>query len=378
MPEITAIQMGDNVFADFYYLDDNDKSKGAILENIHGYGRMYDKKSDWTEVSTGEHFGFMPGYIINDISIPDGITSISESFLEYAADARFEKLNFPSNIYIGAGVEEIGRAAFRYYDRDGLSQRGGFKNIFFSNPANLKKVGDLAFSAQHLQYINFDGHTPEELGNQLFYNCNDLVEIDLGKNLNMTYGMFNDCYSLHHFNEDNSIASFDTGDGVPKRFGAMKNCNSIEELTFTEDCVFEHLGGYKPVNNTAYFSVENGKGSNCDEHGYQKTVIHGRSTWAMCHSWLSLEGRNCVLDNGQRCSRPFLVLNHLGKVVKVPLYPNPSNDKLSPDYNIQNFMPINHCGKIWYAVCDRSVYISPLIIRNNLKGEGASMVINYE
>ena len=25
MPEITAIQMGDNVFADFYYLDDNDR-----------------------------------------------------------------------------------------------------------------------------------------------------------------------------------------------------------------------------------------------------------------------------------------------------------------------------------------------------------------
>lgn len=378
MPEITAIQMGDNVFADFYYLDANDKSKGAILENIHGYGRMYDKRSDWTEVSTGEHFGFMPGYIINDISIPDGITSISESFLEYAADARFEKLIFPSNIYIGAGVEEIGRAAFRYYDREGLSQRGGFKNIYFSNPANLKKVGDLAFSAQHLQYINFNKHTPKELGNQLFYNCNDLTEIDLGKNLNMTYGMFNDCFLLHHFNEDNSIASFDTGDGVPKRFGAMKNCNSIEELTFTEDCVFEHLGGYKPVNITKYFSVERGKGSNCDENGYQKTVIYGRSTWAMCHSWLSLEGRNCVLDNGQRCSRPFLVLNHLGKVVKIPLYPNPNNDKLSPDYNIKNFIPINHCGKTWYAVCDRSVNISPLIVRNNLKGEGLSMFINYE
>lgn len=378
MPEITAIQMGDNVFADFYYLDANDKSKGAILENIHGYGRMYDKKSDWTEVSTGEHFGFMSGYIINDISIPDGITSISESFLEYAADARFEKLTFPSNIYIGAGVQEIGRAAFRYYDREGLSQRGGFKNIHFSNPANLKKVGDLAFSAQHLQYINFDGHTPKELGNQIFYNCNDLTEIDLGKNLNMTYGMFNDCYALHHFNVDNSIASFDTGDGVPKRFGAMKNCNSIEELTFTEDCVFEHLGGYKPVNITKYFPVERGMGSNCDENGYQKTVIHGRSTWAMCHSWLSLEGRNCVLDNGQRCSRPFLVLNHLGKVVKIPLYPNPNNDKLSPDYNIQNFIPINHCGKTWYAVCDRSVNISPLIVRNNLKGEGLSMFVNYE
>ena len=75
---------------------------------------MYDKRSDWTEVSTGDPFPFMPGYIINDISIPDGITSISESFLEYAADARFEKLTFPSNIYIGAGIEEIGRAAFRY------------------------------------------------------------------------------------------------------------------------------------------------------------------------------------------------------------------------------------------------------------------------
>lgn len=374
MPDITKIQLGENIFADFYYNDPKDRSKGAVLENIIGTGRMFDKKSDW--LANGQQFSFSAGYLcMPDLVIPDGITSISENFLSYNSNGPFEKLVFPSNVYIGNDVEEIGRAAFRYYkNMQQLTQRGGVKHIVFKNPAKLKKVGDLAFSAQHLQSINFNGHTPEELGTYLFYNCQELTKIDLGENLDMTYAMFNDCFNLHHFNKNNSIRSFDISDGVSAVHGAMKNCNSIEELTFTEDCIFRNSNGFNPSNTYAYFSVEKYAGSNIDENGNQITVIHGNSTWAMCHSWLKLEGRAVILDTGEKCSRPYLVLNHLGKIVQIPLYPLPDKKRLTNNHTVHDFIPINHCGRTWYAVAGRAVNLSPLIINNS----GQSKYINYK
>ncbi len=206
-------------------------------------------------------------------TVPDGVHEISENAYRYRTDM-VEITLTPSVMKIGAeafskcsslevvnGLTEsvdIGRRAFAgtplkeaiilnnklIYVPDTSSYEE------YNVPATVRSIADYAFSGNnHVKKVTFAGtmlgESPLELGMGIFYNCENLAEVELPKGLTFIYSsMFSGCTSLK---------TFEIPDTVTYIYASAFSSSGIEEITIPssvltiEDSVFRNCKSLKKV-----------------------------------------------------------------------------------------------------------------------------------
>lgn len=280
----TIFQLGPNVFAEAFVDDINN-----CYITLGGNGPMYNTAGEFkileSEVSFITAWSNAISAQYNDMIIPDGVTTIADSFMYLISHSHTK------NVVIGSGVQYIGKQAFA--NNNGVVNVTTRSNVlteireraFASNKtletadfgSNVQKIGDYAFQyCENAKRLNFH-FSPYAIGRNAFADCGELTSLQLSNNI-VSLGIyaFGGCRKLVEFNTGNTLrtANWITDDGrmyTPQ--STFQYCNSIDHFTLTDD--------YTTYNNRLdiffynAFEVEKGKVTNPDSEGNQITYIHG-------------------------------------------------------------------------------------------------------
>ena len=218
----------------------------------------------------------------------------------------------------------------------------GISDVIFLNPDGLEELGGEAFAGcVDLEYIDFNKHTPNingdtHIGERTFAGCYNLQYVNFDRNLDLTAGLFQNCFKLTDFNEYNEIHSVDEE--------CLDGCISLIHMAITLDCRLD--GQYVKNNSIAY--VKPDFTTNPSLTKKQITYIHGNSCWPCCRAWIFLDNRTIVYDEGLGRGWPSLYYYNFNILYRIGLSPQPAwGDDVQPGY--RKYYPFRIEGRVWYA-----------------------------
>lgn len=191
------------------------------------------------------------------------------------------------------------------------------KTVHFSNWDEVESIESSAFADRVFLEGVIVGddkhHNPDTIDDYIFSYCTSIVSVPFDKNLDISVGMFNNCYSLTSFNSDNSIASvkriilYDDGK-CP-----FYNCVNIKDVKMDKN----FSPGTDPDDLLSFyvsrlFYVDRGLAPDSDEHGILPLTIHGKSSYPLCRRWMHIDNRKCIYEvYGYRyLGRPCIIIKN--------------------------------------------------------------------
>lgn len=208
-PSETAIQMGDDVWAEF---DD-----ATSTATISGTGDMWDYLDDGATLDNKHKNPFRFEITdVNKIIFGNEVTHISD-YLFYWSERNFHYGHGLKEVILGDSIQSIGKCAF-YCEPD-------LNKINFT--ATLETIGEMAFSmCRNLDKVEL-GNNLKFLGAQAFSECDSLQVVELSKSLTEIPEF---C-----FFRNMSLKKIVIPDGVKTiKYGAFDGCSKLNDVTLQE------------------------------------------------------------------------------------------------------------------------------------------------
>ena len=372
----------------------------------------------WHNLAGSKTTIFYNNKLLHCLDIPDGITSITPDLfaLYYNEDTR----NPIGAIRIGKSVKNIGYWAFKHnhiffteppsnpesYKKETL-HLDYLEHVIFTSDEPLDIIGKGAFEGCiRLTTVDFKGKTPKVFGDSVFKNCFNLHSVFLGKNANFNTHIFDNCVSLTSFNADNSINELYFETDTEFTAGLFNGCTSLNRFKFTNKSLFldkTSMSFFKRTmiennafirNNKAFLTTDIGslndyidslneeeiaeilsnykplKSSECEPFdifirqyilNYKlPTIIESKNGGAFIHKWYTLENRYVAT----KCGRPFLIVKHKGKLIRINMYPYPYYN-MPTNIKHRPYIFIKHKDIMWCLVTGNSIGYCPVSIKYN-------------
>ncbi len=192
---------------------------------------------------------YFAGKADTEFVVPEGVTAIADFAFYHGGDDFNTTL---TSVKLPASLKSIGAYAFQYLN---------IKNVTFAEGCELESIGGYAFGQSKLEAIDIPDSV-SKIGNNAFYNCQQLVSIELpqGGKLKellgntfygasklksivvpegvtwLGYGVFYNCYALESAVLPNSLASMDTS--------VFTNCRELKSVNLPDNAAFTKLPAY--------------------------------------------------------------------------------------------------------------------------------------